>query len=164
MSRAVSFAALSLLALIGCAPVTSFVQTDSAFVAQSGASPTVFLDALPDRPYRSVGIIEVRAGDMHSLNSIVAAAQSKGAALGCDVVVQRALHRVVGALPVRSVTVTGDDADRIDPRYLGAVTGVAPAPMPPTVVPPSGSPPPASRYEYVCGVFVTATTAASASR
>jgi hypothetical protein len=144
---------LACLALAGAGCVTTnFVPTDGSF-RSSGRStrPQVFVDRLPPRPYRSVGIIEVTGpAGLMDLQTVMAEAAIAGDSAGCDVVVDRAIHRVgasaspapVGRMLVQYI------APYSHPSY------VAPQPAAPAYTPPP------SRHEFICGVFVAASPAA----
>lgn len=102
MNARIRFAvgAFVLAAMAGCAGglSTSFLRTDPRFKpAKREKMPPVYFDRLPAYPYRAVGIIEVRGGG--SLKSFVMAAARKGRAVGCDVVVERSLHRSAAENP-----------------------------------------------------------------
>ena len=79
-----------MLAIIpGCTSV-GFVQTDPAFhPVRSERAPKLFVEAPPDRPYRSVGIIEVRGSVSH--DETLERARAKGRELGCEILVARSL-------------------------------------------------------------------------
>jgi hypothetical protein len=82
-------------------PRTVFTQTRAEFKRhQVTTEPDVFLDRLPGQPYDSVGIIQVYGG--FDLNEVVRAAKRQGQDIGCDVIVDRAIHPVtVGESPRR---------------------------------------------------------------
>jgi hypothetical protein len=145
------------LLLCGCINAT-FTSTEPSFTPHERSGlPRVYVDKLPKRPYESVGIIEVQAPAGTFLYNIWHAAAEKGRSVGCDVVVDRAIHRV----------------SRLDlPRWSAVAHpiiafGTAPAPLvttwtaapPPTVV--TTAPPPDKR-EFVCGVYASAPSRPSA--
>lgn len=143
--RSLAFKSVTVLlaaVLAGCWS-TSFIQTDPSYRATSGAWPEVYLDRLPDRPYRSVGIIEVKgpAGDF-DLEDVLRHAQEKGRELGCDLIVERAIHRV-------------SSREQQSPRIAQLGGGFRPpassAPPPSPVVVPATGP---GRREFICGKFI----------
>ena len=135
-------AVLALL-LVGCI-TAKFVQTDPRFrSAPRRTLPPAYLDRLPEQPYRSVGIIEVQgpAGDF-DLGKVVKAAREKAAKLGCDLVVDRAIHKVTSAI---------ERAGPLVAQYPYVYT------PPPTATPQpiyvaNAAPP--GRREFICGVYV----------
>jgi hypothetical protein len=80
-------------------PMTDrFTPVDNGFQpAESDAIPALLvdLDELADAPpFRSVGVIEVQAREQESLKAFIARAESAGADLGCDVLLQRDAFRL----------------------------------------------------------------------
>jgi hypothetical protein len=80
-------------------PMTDrFTPVDKSFQpVESDAIPALLvdLDDLADAPpFRSVGVIEVQAREKESLNAFIARAESAGADLGCDVLLQRDAFRL----------------------------------------------------------------------
>jgi len=129
--------AIVALLVSGCV-TAKFVQTDPRFRrAQRRGPPQVYLDRLPEQSYRSVGIIEVSgpAGDFN-LGTVVRVAREKAAKLGCDLVVDRSIHKTTSSIP---------GAGPLLAQYGYTPT---PAPIYPVYAPPPG------RREFICGVFV----------
>lgn len=142
--RLVLFCA-ALLIVPSCWQAT-FIQTDPTFrPGASGAPPAVYLDRLPGVPYRPVGIIEVQgpAGNF-SLDNVLAEVQSKGAEIGCELILDRAIHRVsLRSLP-RHPIVLAQAAAR---PYGHSYSTVAPT----THVYTQEAPP--GRREFICAVW-----------
>lgn len=139
---------------LGCVNA-NFTQTNGQYVVHEAASrPPVFVDRRPDRPYDSVGIIEVIAPAMASLGEVIYAASDKGREVGCDVVVERSLHQV--AIETRRWRVDLFEAAPL--RSLAAARRQQAPPSPWLAAGPSyqpvymNTPPPKSR-EFVCGVY-----------
>jgi len=91
---------LSLLALcaIACAALRPrmtdrFTPIDKSFQpVERDAIPSLLVDQddlAGAPPFRSVGVIEVKASERESLNAFIARAQGAAADLGCDVLLQR---------------------------------------------------------------------------
>jgi hypothetical protein len=166
--RATSSAMILLLGLAGFGCIhTEFVQSSPSFVVHEAAQrPVVYFDHVPEQPYTSVGIIDVIAPSSSRLEDVFAAAADKGKEIGCDLVVDRSIHRVADAtLPhwrARALDGLPDSASRRTSvegaRDLGYAPGpapvfVAPAPPPaPVTYAPTYSPPP-DRREFICGVW-----------
>ena len=156
----------------GCVQVrASFVATDQSFIPRApdptpptdftaptdrtapaapppptAPAPVVYVDRLPPFAYRSVGIIEVIATASAGLEQVMEAAARKGAEVGCDVVVDRTIHRVADSAPVRG-------------PYWPAQYYAPPPPPPPPVITPAPAPtyayvPPPMRREFICGIAV----------
>jgi hypothetical protein len=91
MHRLVAFVILT-----ACAPAVrvSFTPVDPRFAARSGPTPRVYFDAneLPRGRLRSAGVIEGRGA---SRPAIIDALQRRGAALGCQFLIE---HHVFRAL------------------------------------------------------------------
>ena len=87
-----------LLTLGACAHA-DFVSTDTRYQGRPRTQPWVFVDRLPPYPYISIGIIEVIAPAGTSLSDIFELARQKGSEVGCDVVVDRGIHRITSAIP-----------------------------------------------------------------
>ena len=123
-------AVLALL-LVGCI-TAKFVQTDARFrSAPRRTLPPAYLDRLPEQPYRSVGVIEVRGpADYFDLGKVVKAAREKAAKLGCDLIVDRAIHKTASAI------------ERGGPLLAQYPYAYVPPPAPP------------GRREFICGVYV----------
>ncbi len=162
---------LAAVLLPGCLSAT-FTRTAGDYVPHAvDTAPEVFIDRLPARPYRPVGVIEVQSPAAASLSQVLAAARSKGKAVGCDVVVDRAIHRV-GALPSRrwqvAVDLTPDAEERrpiaetSGPRnsLLGTVVTPAPQRFLPLAAANTAviynntyAAPPPDKREFVCGIY-----------
>jgi hypothetical protein len=121
----------------GCVYAT-FVPTDATFAPHTAPAPAVYIDRLPPFGYRPVGIIEVTARASTSLGDVMATAARKGAEVGCDVVVDRSIHRVADARPVPTT------------YWLAQHHVYVPPPVHTTTY---YSPPPSKR-EFVCGVAI----------
>lgn len=123
----------------------TFVQTDPTFrPGASGALPEVYVDRLPGVPYRPVGIIEIQgpAGDF-SLDRVLAEVQIKGAEIGCQLLVDRAIHRVsLRSLPRHPIVLA-----RAAARPYGSYYSTAPT----THVYTQEAPP--GRREFICAVW-----------
>lgn len=131
----------------GCIYAT-FVPTDATFAPHAAPAPAVYVDRLPPFGYRPVGIIEVMAPAAANLADVMATAARKGAEVGCDVVVDRSIHRVVDARPV--------------PTTYWLVQHYVPPPPAPVHAPVYYAPPPSKR-EFVCGVAVQQAAVRSAA-
>jgi hypothetical protein len=145
-----------LLVLPGCVHV-SFVPTVPDYTPhQADVVPPVFVDRLPPRPYESVGIIEISGGN-GELGHVMEVAADKGKELGCDVVVDRAIHRVSSAhLPRWSATASPRLALLVPaPVATSNVVMINSAPPPPPVMYPVPSTPSFS-HEFICGVYLAA--------
>lgn len=119
----------------GCVGST-FVLTDSRYAGRPRTNPAVYIDRLPPFPYYSIGVIEVTGPAGLNLAQVLAEAASKGADVGCDVVVDRSIHRIASLIP-------------------GAGPLLAQAYMAPTpVYTPVMPPPPPSKREFICGIGV----------
>jgi hypothetical protein len=162
---------LLLLGLAGSGCIhTDFVQSSPSFVVHEVAQrPVVYFDHLPEQPYTSVGVIDVIAPSSSRLEDVFAAAANKGQEVGCDLVVDRSIHRVAdAALPHWQVTALelldhpsrrADDAHDFGYAPGPAPVFVAPPPAPaPVTYAPAYSPPP-DRREFICGVWAQAPTA-----
>src|SRR5437879_3077190 len=116
--------------LAACATDTRFVRTDEMFVpAPAASAPRVYFDALPETPYRAVGIISVTVDVLAGRATIAAAAAEAGQRAGCVVLVERKLHQRHGELRLHRVHdepgpshESGSAAHRIE-----FVCGVAPS-------------------------------------
>lgn len=74
----------ALVAAASCAP-TRFVRSDSAFVEAPRAQlPEFFLEGAPERPWRSVGTIEVTLQGEVSEAKVIATALEAGQRAGCQ--------------------------------------------------------------------------------
>jgi hypothetical protein len=124
---------LLLLLLAACAAETRFVRTDDSFVSAPAASaPKVYFDALPETPYRAVGIISVEVDVLAGRGTIAEAAAAAGQRAGCAVLVERKLHQKHGALTLMLVH------DEPGPSHENRGSA-------------------SHRIEFVCGVPVTRT-------
>lgn len=154
----------------GCGGAT-FVQTDNEFAPSAGTvEPEVFLDRRPDRPYRSVGIIEVESNS--ALDRIVKIAQKKGKKVGCELLVDRTIHQVGNVDPIRSGCFLEEESalrlrhectpppSRVPqgmafPRVCGQARHsystpiIAPQPGPSSPMRST----PVSRREFICGIY-----------
>lgn len=109
----------------------TFVQTDSSFHRDDlDGEVQVFIDRLPDLPYRSVGVIEVRR---HDLQAAVDAAVAKAREVGCDFVIDRRIYE-----PPQAALAM--------PRW--ALASSEPEPLPVE----QQEPPPPPPREFICGV------------
>jgi hypothetical protein len=142
--RPLSVRALSLVVLAPLACVhASFVPTDARYAAARVTNPRVYVDHLPPRPYRSVGIIEVRGPDNQmDLAMVIDKARSAGAEAGCDVVVDRAIHAVDRGADLSPEP--GMMLAQYRP-YGSSSSYYSPAPF--TYVQPT------SRREFICGIY-----------
>jgi hypothetical protein len=90
-------ALLLTLALAACSAETRFVRTDDSWAAPPASqAPRVYFDALPETPYRAVGIISVVIDVLAGRGAIAAAAAEAGQRAGCLVLVERKLHESRG--------------------------------------------------------------------
>ena len=105
-----------LLTLGACAHA-DFVSTDTRYQGRPRTQPWVFVDRLPPYPYISIGIIEVIAPAGTSLSEIFELARQKGSDVGCDVVVDRGIHRITSANPAcrSGACAAGHRADAVRP-------------------------------------------------
>jgi hypothetical protein len=164
---------LLLLGLAGSGCIrTDFVQSSPSFVVHEVAQrPVVYFDHLPEQPYTSVGVIDVIAPGSSRLEDVFDAAANKGKEVGCDLVVDRSIHRVADDVLPHWRVIALDLPDSLSPRASGEAArdlGYAPAPAPVFVAPPpppapityapSYSPPP-DRREFICGVWAQAPAA-----
>jgi hypothetical protein len=127
----------------GCASAT-FVRTDEGFrPLMTRTLPEVYLDRVPERPYRAVGVIEVIVNG--KLPEIVKIARETGQKFGCDAVIDRPLHRASSTRPELPRLVAA--------QYPAPPVYVAPPkpyqPPPPVYLPQQ----PAGRREFICGVY-----------
>jgi hypothetical protein len=88
----------ALLLLTGCAR-TTFLSTDPRYLGRSPTQPMAFIDRLPPFPYFSIGIIEVTAPAGTDIVEVVRLAIEKGSQVGCDVIVDRAIHPIASEIP-----------------------------------------------------------------
>jgi hypothetical protein len=132
MKRALLVLPVAIFCLGGCMEA-NFFATDNAFQkgARHGAAE-VFLDHLPPQPYRVVGLVEVNASDDTALHEVVEIARERGRKVGCDVLVEREIHRLGCGEAVRV--------------YATAATG-------PVSVDSSEPAQSAAKREFICGVF-----------
>jgi hypothetical protein len=135
---------IGLALLAGCVHA-SFVPTGSG-PPRRNTNPKVFVDHLPDRPYQSIGIIEVSGPPAQmDLATVMFEAHNAGAEAGCDVVVDRSIHRISFRREER--------AHLILAQYRAPY--ITPTPYHPAapMVTPVYTPPP-DRREFVCGIYV----------
>jgi hypothetical protein len=157
---------LGVAASVACAGCirTNFIKSSSSFTEhEAKVRPGVFVDHLPKKAYASVGIIEVIAPATTDLGEIMSAAADKGQEVGCDVVVDRAIHRVDSAglrrwrVAVAAPAPSPAEAphhSRADAQYLGY--GFSPTPVytpPPSVAYTPVYTPPPDKREFICGVW-----------
>jgi hypothetical protein len=94
--KGLSMALCLSLALPACMAKTArFVQSDTSFRARPAtAPPKVFMDAAPEVPFASVGIVEVQGPVTSTREALMDAAVSEGTKLGCDILVHEALYEM----------------------------------------------------------------------
>ncbi len=174
--RCLAAGTVAALCASGCVNA-SFTKTSDGYVVHAvDTVPEVFVDKLPEQPYDSVGIIEVHAPQAANLSEVLRAAADKGQQVGCDVVVDRSIHRVDGADLRRWTVVVAAAAPplpedealrrRVSPE-LGMI-GSSPSfhTTPNTVIYNNYTSPsvPMNKREFVCGVFRIADAAATRAR
>ena len=129
------------IGVCGCMRAT-FVQTDT-FKPGPPSALEWYIDKVPKKPYRAVGIIEVTLADTAALMEVVKAAYKKGQEVGCHLIIERSLHVVSPSalLPTSKISVCVADAvsecqyhTRSQPVY-------------------GGSAPASGTREFVCGVY-----------
>ena len=168
LARLASLGPLCAVVLCGCGGAT-FIKTSRGFKPQPGNGyPEVYLDRQPSRSYDPVGIIQVSG----HLSDIIDKVREKGKELGCDVVVDRKIHRVsersVPENPRWVVRVAQPDrlflsqasAGRTS-RELSTLFGYPYQPVytpSPTVVTAA----PLPEQEFICGIFNNAEVAPAA--
>lgn len=137
-------AAVGLAVLTGGCLHAQFSRTDPSFGEVAGKPPPrVYVDQLPARPYRSVGIIEVLVPQGYALSDVMDLASAEGARVGCDVVVDRLIHRITAREP--------------ETRFmLAQYPQLYPAPRLGQPMTPYYSPPPNQR-DFICGLWVEET-------
>ena len=126
--------------------------------------------------YDPVGIIEVHAPQAASLGEVMRAAARQGQEVGCDVVVDRSIHRVDGATLRRWTVSVAVDVPALPEAetplqpvspYLGMIASDPSLhTFASTVVYNNYNSPsvPMDKREFVCGVFRPAGAAAAAAR
>jgi hypothetical protein len=120
-----------------------FIQTDpSVILARKASRPRVYIDRLPERPYRSAGILELTFHASLSLRDVLEAAGDEGKKVGCDVVIDRSIHLVQREGATRKTQALWRHAQYVPRPH-------PPPPPPPTVF---QSPPPGKR-EFICGIW-----------
>ncbi len=137
--RQIVIAAFLPTLLAGCSSQAQFVRTDASFQEVKGKpAPAVYVDQLPPRPYRSVGTIEVVMAENAAASDVRSAIVARGQEAGCDVLVDRAIHKgkVLGPTTPSGFPLLlaheGDDArERVAPT-------------------------PTRTFQFVCGMFVDA--------
>jgi hypothetical protein len=167
--------AIAALLASGCVNASFTKTSDDYVVHEVDTLPEVFIDKLPEQAYDPVGIIEIHAPQAASLGEVMRAAAEKGQEVGCDVVVDRSIHRVDGARLRRWTVIvavdvpaspTGEPRRPVSP-YLGMIGG---DPLRhtfgSTVIYNNYSSPsvPMDKREFVCGIFRPAGAAAAAAR
>jgi hypothetical protein len=109
----------SLVALVGAAcahPSAVFVQTDKDFRKHTSKEPPVVLyearDVAAAKPFRTVGVLEIRRVEADSLNTFEAQVVKEGTSIGCEILAQRDTYEMrTQQLPPYS------------PNYLGNPSG-----------------------------------------
>lgn len=133
----------------GCVTST-FVLTDPRYAERAPTRPEVFIDRLPPFPYMSIGVIEVSAPAATVLSQVLAEAASKGGQVGCEVVVERSIHRITSIIPNAGPPIAqAYHTYSSPPVYTPTPTYVAP--------------PPPSKREFICGLRLVAMRAAPAA-
>lgn len=88
MRRLAALAPALGLALVGCAPTTTFVKTNAspkALAARPVDGVAVFTASAPDRPYVEVGIISsITTVSLPDRAALLAAIRAEAAARGCE--------------------------------------------------------------------------------
>jgi len=167
-----SLGSVCAVVLCGCGEAT-FIKTSRSFKPQPrNGYPEVCLDRQPNRSYDPVGIIQI-AGH---LSDVIDEVKEKGKELGCDVVVDRRIHRVsersvpesprwvVRAAPLRRhqpdrLFVSRASAGRAS-RELSSLFGY---PYQPVYTPaPTVVSAPLPEQEFICGIFSYQRTAPAA--
>jgi hypothetical protein len=126
----------------GCVSA-DFARTDPGFKkGWKPGRPLVYVDRLPERPYRSVGILELTFPANSSLTQVLEAAGQQGQIVGCDVVVERSIH------PVQKESgLSGTPAFWMRAQHVpGHPPGSA---QPPTFY----SAPQIGKREFICGIW-----------
>jgi len=141
---------LLLSALFPACITAEFVQTDYSHLPRwSGGRPVLFIDRLPDRPTRSVGLVSVNAPDTAALSMVLKAAVDKGYEVGCWGLIDRGVYNP--AHVYRSTTQhqlpTWVVRLEVPKRRVGLATLAVYTP--PTVVQPT----PRTSREFVCVVL-----------
>lgn len=135
-----------------------FVKTSKDFVpTPRGRYPSVYLDRQPERPYQSVGIIQAQG----RLSDVISAVKEKGKEVGCDLIVDRRIHKVseADAHPVLTwvipVGLPGHAPEPLvdHPRRATHTAGSLLAYPVPYIIPTPAATAPES-HEFICGVFV----------
>ncbi|MDY7230351.1 hypothetical protein [Hyalangium rubrum] len=132
----------SVLALATGCISAEFVRTDPRVtLAPKASRPQVYIDRLPERSYRSVGIIELTIPTGSSLQDVMNAAGDEGQRSGCDVVVDRSIH------PVRR------ESGQRETSTFWRHAQHSPIPPPPAAPPVVYNSPPPGKREFVCGIW-----------
>jgi hypothetical protein len=97
-------------------PSEVFVQTDKTFTAHRLEQAPVILweagDVAAAKPFRTVGVVEIRRVEADSLNTFEAVVVKKATELGCEVMAQRDTYEMrTQTLPAYA------------PNYLGNISG-----------------------------------------
>jgi len=133
----------------GCITST-FVLTDPRYAERPPTRPEVFIDRLPPFPYMSIGVIEVSAPPASDLSQVLAEAASKGGQVGCEVVVERSIHKITSTIPNAGPLMAQAYHTNSSPAVYA----------PPSMYVP---PPPPSKREFICGLRLVATLAPAAA-
>lgn len=90
---------------VGCGlifgPTIEFTVTDRVHFPKYRSHALVYIDRLPEDDYRSVGILVVKEAADYELSQIVEKLEEEGSLQGCDVVVDRSIHRISANRPDR---------------------------------------------------------------
>lgn len=82
-------AAVAALAAVACSPAR-FVRTDDAYQeAEAAAAPAIFADKVPERAFRTVGLVEVTMAADADAGEVRAAAMQAGQRAGCQFLVEK---------------------------------------------------------------------------
>jgi hypothetical protein len=147
---------------VGCMQVTFTPTVKDYLPHKLAVEPEVFIDRLPSWAYDSVGIIEVKTSAGTDLTTVLKAVKKKGQEIGCEIVVDRAIHRVGAAgLPRWTVAATtaGDRPWLPEPPrrsaspYFGyglSYPYSAPSQTQPTY---SSGPTQVDTREFICGMY-----------
>jgi hypothetical protein len=146
MNRRAALVLIAASTALGCVP-SAFTQTDDLYRPHRGShNPKVFIDRLPSREYKSVGLIEVGGGG--NLRYIISRAMEEGRFVGCELLVPENLHRVSMGLPGTRMLLAYGYGDTFQPRFTSPPPQQTPAP---SYVPVGPGPPP---QRFICGIYV----------
>ncbi len=129
---------LPLSQLVAGCITSTFVVTDPRANARPPTRPTMFIDRLPEIPFYSIGIIEVRAPAGTELGKVLDEAVRKGGEVGCDMVIDRVIYRISYGIPKARALLAQS-------TFYPPPTVTQPAPVYIPEAPPD-------RREFVCGV------------